>query len=150
MSRKRRRTLTVGSRRYLWWTDHRHRDGACAEVLQIRRLGAAAGVTLVFAPGEGRYVADGGTCPTATVSTPAHHLNLNLPGVVRALLDTAEDAGWLLDSTPIAERDGWELFDAAHTAYSATRRPCITSLSHGTQILVVEKHQSGRRRDGPE
>ncbi|QIS04283.1 hypothetical protein F5X71_19825 [Nocardia brasiliensis] len=52
MTKERRsRLLTVGELQYRWKTYHHHVDG-CEEVLRLRQIGSAAGLTLVFAPME--------------------------------------------------------------------------------------------------
>ncbi|WP_280235132.1 hypothetical protein [Nocardia cyriacigeorgica] len=113
MTADRRRILKVGARQYLWKTYHRHLDG-CEEVLRLREFGSVAGLTLVFRPGGERRVADGGTSASGDIRLGERLLNLNEPGVVRAFLDAAVDAGWMAETRTAGLRDGWELFDIAY------------------------------------
>ncbi|MGO4617230.1 hypothetical protein AB4305_22585 [Nocardia sp. 2YAB30] len=119
---RRRRVLTVVTSRYLWKTYHQHLHG-CEEVLRLRRLGSVAGLTLVFEPGDRRMIPDGGTSAAGVVRLGDRRLNLNEPGVVRAFVDAAVDAGWMAEARTIGRRDGWDLFDDAYAkcATSADR-----------------------------
>ncbi|WP_194818700.1 hypothetical protein [Nocardia sp. XZ_19_385] len=40
-------------------------------------------------------------------------LNLNKPGVVRAFINAAVDAGWMFEARTVGRRNGWDLLDAA-------------------------------------
>ncbi|NEW40992.1 hypothetical protein GV794_06325 [Nocardia cyriacigeorgica] len=117
MSDNRRRVLKVGARRYLWKAYHQHLDG-CEEVLRMREFGSVAGLTLVFRPGGERQVADGYPSASGDIWIGERSLNLNEPGVVRAFLDAAVDAGWMAHTRTMGRRDGWELFDIAHTRHT--------------------------------
>ncbi len=111
--------LAVGEQQYFWATGHRHLDG-CEEFLRLRPRGSAAGLTLVFRPGGQRGIPDGGMSAPGYIHSGDQWLNLNMPGVVRAFLDAAVDAGWLAEARAVGRRDGWELFDEAYARH--TRR----------------------------
>ncbi len=103
----------VGEQQYLWKTSHRHADG-CEEVLRLRQLGSVAGLTLVFRPDGERNVSDGGPSATGVIWIGDRVLNLNKPGVVRAFVDAAIDAGWMTEARAVGRRNGWDLFDEAY------------------------------------
>lgn len=105
--------LTAGGQRYLWKTYHQHVDG-CEEVLRLRQLGSAAGLTLLFRPDDERHVSDGGPSATGLIWIGDRWLNLNKPGVVRAFVDAAVEAGWMAETRMIGRRNGWDLFDDAY------------------------------------
>lgn len=65
---------------------------------------------VVFQAGNGHLVADGFLHAGGVLHADGRGLNLNQPGVVRALLDEAIARGWQPDVR--SETDGWELFDA--------------------------------------
>ncbi|MGW4635701.1 hypothetical protein [Nocardia sp. NPDC004415] len=109
---RRRRVLTVGERQYFWTTYHRHVDG-CEEVLRVRARGTATGLTLAFRPEGQRRVPDGWGSGAGEIRDGDRRLNLNMPGVVRAFVDAAVDAGWMDQTRTAGRRDGWELFDDA-------------------------------------
>ncbi|MGW5517874.1 hypothetical protein [Nocardia africana] len=109
----RRRVLAVGEQQYLWKTYHQHLDG-CEEVLRLRQRGSVAGLTLVFRPDGERYVSDGGPLATGVIWIGDRLLNLNKPGVVRAFIDAAVDAGWVAEARAVGRRSGWDLFDDAY------------------------------------
>ncbi|MEV4123858.1 hypothetical protein [Nocardia sp. NPDC049707] len=109
----RRRVLRVGEQQYLWKTYHQHVDG-CEEVLRLRQLGSVAGLTLIFRPNGERNVSDGGPSATGVIWIGDRLLNLNKPGVVRAFIDAAVDAGWMAETRTVGRRNGWDLFDDAH------------------------------------
>ncbi|MET9231492.1 hypothetical protein [Lentzea sp. NPDC003310] len=101
MARRGARSLLIGADRFAWSVRHSCEDG-CREVVRLRREGEPGQLVIVFQAGDGRYVADG-LMHAGEVRRGSRSLNLNRPGVVRALLD---EAGWR-----VAELDGWDLFD---------------------------------------
>ncbi|GAA1794606.1 hypothetical protein GCM10009682_15430 [Luedemannella flava] len=90
----------------------RPRYSGCREVLTIRPDDARGWLEVVFRGGAGRMVADGLLHAGAVVAADGRGLNLNEPGVVRALLDQARAHGWRIDEPHRTEVDGWTLFDA--------------------------------------
>lgn len=118
MARRRVRRLTVGQEIYHWSTGHRHRclaDGTgctdCREVVAVRRAGASGGLQIVFHSRPDGLVGDyllhlGGVWRPSDDA----YLNLNRPGVIRALLDEALARGW--KPATRVRLDGWSLFDA--------------------------------------
>ena len=50
------------------------------------------------------------------------YLNLNEPGVIRALLDEALARGWQTGTSARAEMEGWDLFDAVFARHSARKQ----------------------------
>ncbi|MFQ6395685.1 hypothetical protein ACLMAJ_19745 [Nocardia sp. KC 131] len=120
MPKHRRRVLTIGAQRYLWSNYHRHRDG-CQEVLRLRQVGSTVGLSLVFGPGDGRWVADGGMSAAGDICLDDRLVNLNQPRVVRAFVDAAVAAGWLAEARAVGCRDGWAIFDDAHADLSRPR-----------------------------
>ncbi|SNY87672.1 hypothetical protein SAMN04244553_4622 [Nocardia amikacinitolerans] len=110
----RRRVLTVGEQQYLWKTYHRHVDG-CEEVLRLRRIGSVTGLSLIFRPDGERHIPDGGVSTAGEIWVGNRFLNLNMPGVVRAFVDAAVEAGWMAETRTAGRRDGWDLFDEAYT-----------------------------------
>ncbi|MFC0540831.1 hypothetical protein [Kutzneria chonburiensis] len=116
------RFLGIGTERYRWSLRHTHadlpdpteRDKTCREIVWFRREGSQATVQVVFRPGNGFFVPEGMFLHSGMVRhADRRGLNLNTPGMARALLDAAMAAGWdpLGDGT--TELDGWSLFDAA-------------------------------------
>ncbi|WP_227983576.1 hypothetical protein [Nocardia spumae] len=77
-----------------------------------------AGLTLVFRPGEGRYVPDGYPSAAGDIRVGDRRLNLNMPGVVRAFIDAVDEAGWMADARTNGRRDGWDLFDDAYARHT--------------------------------
>ncbi|MEW2046041.1 hypothetical protein OHS71_27070 [Streptomyces sp. NBC_00377] len=117
---RRRRTLVVDeSTTYGWTVRHRHGDGGpCREILTLHRGGMRT--RIVFREGEGRYSGSSGYGHSGGVGDRDHHLNLHLPGVVRAFVDEADRRGLLpLDG----ELDGWELFTAVALSRAAAATP---------------------------
>ncbi|WP_139347855.1 hypothetical protein [Nocardia donostiensis] len=110
---RRRRVLTVGEQQYLWKTYHQHVDG-CEEILRLRPRGSVAGLTLVFRPDGQRHVPDGWPSVAGDIWIGDRWLNLNMPGVVRAFIDAAVDAGWMAEARTVGRRNGWDLFDDAY------------------------------------
>ncbi|MEU1982605.1 hypothetical protein [Nocardia sp. NPDC019395] len=109
----RRRVLAVGEQQYLWKTYHQHIDG-CEEVLRLRQIGSVAGLTLVFRPDGERHIPDSGFSAAGGIGIGDCVLNLNMPGVVRAFVDAAVEAGWMAEARTAGRRSGWDLFDAAY------------------------------------
>jgi hypothetical protein len=103
----------VGEQQYLWKAYHQHGDG-CEEVLRLRQVGSVAGLTLVFRPDGERHVPDGGMSAAGVIWIGDRVLNLNEPGVVRAFVDAAVEAGWMAETRTVGRRDGWDLFDDAY------------------------------------
>ncbi|MEU4345009.1 hypothetical protein AB0H00_27760 [Nocardia sp. NPDC023852] len=120
---RRRRVLTVGELQYLWKTYHQHVDG-CEEVLRLRQIGSVAGLTLVFRPDGERHVPDGGFSAAGDIWIGDRSLNLNMPGVVRAFVDAAVEAGWMAQTRTVGRRNGWDLFDDAY----ARNANCLSTL----------------------
>ena len=123
MSRRRGpRYLIVGEDRFLWSCRHLHErvDSAgapptyldCREVVTIRRDGSRGLVDVVFRGGEDRAVGNGLLHVGAVWRGDGRMLNLNEPGVVRALLDEASAGGWQAGDPGRVQIDGWALFDA--------------------------------------
>jgi hypothetical protein len=134
------RKLVAGGHTYLWRVRHSHAEPECQEIVILRRYGSPGRARIVFRAGPGRLVGDGAylhrraVLRTGSVPGGESHpggetrsggearpggetdpggeayLNLNRPGVARALLDEALAAGW----EPGEERefDGWEMIDA--------------------------------------
>ncbi|MGW6449014.1 hypothetical protein [Lentzea sp. NPDC055074] len=102
MARRGARSLVIGADRFVWTVRHSCDDG-CREVVRVRREGGPGHLVIVFRAGDGRLVADG-FMHAGEVRRGGRSLNLNRPGVIRALLD---EAGWR-----VADLDGWDLFDA--------------------------------------
>ncbi|WP_212843641.1 hypothetical protein [Catellatospora sp. IY07-71] len=127
--RKGARALVVGQTTYRWAGSHSHHadhgvDGKpryhdCAEHVTIRRDGAPGRLDVVFASGPGRLVSDG-ILHAGAVIRGDEYLNLNRPGVVRALLDEALSRGWQAGAPGRAEFDGWALIDAVLDRLHAT------------------------------
>ncbi|MEU6563404.1 hypothetical protein [Nocardia nova] len=107
----------MGEHQYLWKTYHEHEDG-CAEILRLRQRGSVAGLTLIFRPGAGRHIPDGYPCAAGDIRVGDRLLNLNMPGVVRAFIDAAGEAGWMADVRTAGRRDGWDLFDDAYARHT--------------------------------
>lgn len=104
----------MGELQYLWKTYHQHVDG-CEEVLRLRQIGSVAGLTMVFRPDGDRHVSDGGFSAAGDIWIGDRFLNLNMPGVVRAFVDAAVEAGWMAQTRTVGRRNGWDLFDDAYT-----------------------------------
>ncbi|MGV9554655.1 hypothetical protein [Streptomyces sp. NPDC003522] len=123
-NRRRPRKLIVDdTTAYLWTVRHRHRDGrGCRDVLTLIRDGART--RIVFREGEGRYVGGGAYTHAGGVGDRAHHLDLHMPGTVRALVDEAVRRR-LLPHEGGRERevDGWILFDALSRATTVPDTP---------------------------
>lgn len=103
----------MGEQQYFWKTYHQHVDG-CEEILRLRARGSVAGLTLVFRPDGQRGVPDGWGAAAGDIRIGDRVLNLNLPGVVRAFIDAAVDAGWMAETRTVGRREGWDLFDDAY------------------------------------
>jgi hypothetical protein len=124
MARRRPRQLIVDQDRYLWSLAHTHereqdehgtpRYEHCREVVVIRRDGSRTQLDIVFQAGTDHFVRDGLLHSGAVLRADGSMLNLNEPGVVRALLDEALARGWQPTTTTPSrlEIDGWALFDA--------------------------------------
>ncbi len=108
----------MGERQYLWKTYHQHKDG-CEEVLRLREVGSVAGLTLIFRPDAERNVPDGPVSVAGDIRIGDRWLNLNMPGVVRAFVDAAVDAGWMAETRTVGRRNGWDLFDDVHAGVAA-------------------------------
>ncbi|WP_434451655.1 hypothetical protein [Lentzea sp. E54] len=106
MSRRAVRSLLVGPDRFIWSVRHSHESG-CREVVRLRREGAPGQLVVVFQAGDGHLVADGFLHAGEVQHADGRSLNLNRPGVVRALLDEASARGWHAGAR--LELDGWEL-----------------------------------------
>lgn len=113
------RYLIVGADRFVWSRRHVHErvDGVpayadCREVVSIRRDGSRGRIEVEFRGGEGRAVGGGPLHAGAVWRADGRVLNLNQPGVVRALLDEVVARGWRADSSGREKVDGWPLFDA--------------------------------------
>ncbi|WP_242903063.1 hypothetical protein [Actinomadura terrae] len=118
------RRLVVGPFTYHWKSGHQHeryqdKDGrprcdGCREVLSLRRAGAPGRLVIVFREGPGRLVNDGMFHDGGVLRTSDRaYLNLHRPGVVRALLDQAQDRGHDFATAGTVEINGWDLLDAA-------------------------------------
>ncbi|EWM11849.1 hypothetical protein [Kutzneria sp. 744] len=116
------RWLGIGTDRYRWSVGHSHenledpneRDKTCCEFLELRRERVHGRVYIEFCVGNGFRVSDGWGMHSGQVRhADGRGLNLNQPGVVRALLDAAVAVGWDPTATTVAELDGWALFDRA-------------------------------------
>ena len=117
------RWLGVGTDRYRWSVGHSHenledpveRDKTCRELLELRRDRLHGRLYIEFPAGSGFRVSDGWGMHSGQVQhADGRGLNLNQPGVVRALLDAAVAAGWDSTANTIAELDGWSLFETAY------------------------------------
>jgi len=117
MRRKPGRWLGVGTERYLWGIGHCHPPDVtplCREFVWIRRERSHGRLFIIFAAGAGHLVPDGFPMHAGEIlRADRRGLNLNQPGVARALLDAALAGGWDPLANATAELDGWELFDAA-------------------------------------
>jgi hypothetical protein len=121
MSDQRRlRRLTVDeSTTYLWTVRHLHQDdGDCREVLTLHHDGVRT--RIVFRSGEGRYAGGGYPGHSGGVGDRDHHLNLHLPGTVRAFVEEARRRGLLPYE---GELDGWELFRAVAVSRAEAAAP---------------------------
>ena len=116
------RWLGIGTDRYRWRIGHSHedlespteRDKTCREILELRRDRSPGRVYIEFRVGNGFLVSEGWLLHSGQVRhADGRGLNLNQPGVVRALLDAALANGWDPLANAVAELDGWALFDAA-------------------------------------
>ncbi|WP_330271493.1 hypothetical protein OG205_30930 [Lentzea sp. NBC_00516] len=108
MGRRGARSLLIGTDRFIWSVRHSHENG-WREVVRLRREGAPGQLVVVFRAGDGHLVADGFMHAGQVRHADGRSLNLNRPGVIRALLDEASARGWQAEAS---ELDGWELFDA--------------------------------------
>ncbi|MBE1462610.1 hypothetical protein [Kibdelosporangium phytohabitans] len=123
----RARVLLVDQATYRWTLSHSHRadnaDGGtpryhdCAERLVIRRDNEPGRLEIVFASGEGTA----GATHVGEVKRGDDYLNLNRPGVVRAVLGEAIDRGWLPAEPGRCELDGWALVDSVLTRLAEQR-----------------------------
>ncbi|WP_227998472.1 hypothetical protein [Nocardia australiensis] len=86
--------------------------------MRLRQLGSTVGLTLIFEPGAGRWVSDGGMSAAGDISLGDRLMNLNKPRVVRAFVDAADAAGWMAAARTVGRRDGWALFDDAYADVS--------------------------------
>jgi hypothetical protein len=126
--------MVVGDDRYEWTLAHQHEEGTsepgapryrdCREVVLIapaERL--APTLRIVFREGSGRVVSDGIYMHSGGVMQSREEgggsLNLNEPGVVRALLDEALARGWDPGEREPLEIDGWAMFDAVYSRRTA-------------------------------
>jgi hypothetical protein len=117
------RRLAVGEDTYLWSRAHAHERGddgravpvylLCREVVTIRRDGAPGRMDVVFRADADGVVPDGLLYAGAVGRKDGPMLNLNEPGVVRALLDEALARGWQPNVPGQSQIDGWTLFDTA-------------------------------------
>ncbi|MGH3545188.1 MAG: hypothetical protein ACRDPW_04620 [Mycobacteriales bacterium] len=117
------RFLVVDQVRFLWSVAHAHlreqddqgtpRYVDCREVVRIRRDGARGWLEIVFRVHPDRLVSDALLHAGAVLRTGAGLLNLNEPGVARALFDEAVARGWQVPIASQVEIDGWTLFDSA-------------------------------------
>lgn len=119
--RGRPRHLVVDRETFLWSLgnvlERNDEDGAsrymsCTETVTVRRNGSRGRLDIVFRAGAGQLVSDGLLHAGAVLRVDVGVLNLNEPGVVRALLDEALARGWQPDAPDRSEIDGWTLFDA--------------------------------------
>lgn len=114
------RALAAGEHTYLWRVSHRHEDDGCVEVLSIRRVGSPSGRALHFRPKPGFAIPDGGVSASGVVGDDTGRwLNLNEPGVVRAIIDTLTASDWPAADRTFAHVDGWAWFDRAHRQRAA-------------------------------
>ncbi|MFD4644136.1 hypothetical protein ACFWN2_42980 [Lentzea sp. NPDC058436] len=111
MARRAARSLLIGADRFVWSVRHSCEDG-CREVVRLRRDGAPGQLVVVFQAGGGHLVADGFMHAGQVRHSDGRSLNLNRPGVIRALLDEASARGWQAEARQL---DGWELFDAVES-----------------------------------
>jgi hypothetical protein len=135
MVRRGPRWLVVGSERFAWSIGHAHESGdehlalrrwiGCRDLVRLRREGARGRLVVVFREGNGHLVADPLMHGGEVRHADGRGLNLNQPGVVRALLDEALSRGWQADVPGRSEIDGWLLFDAV-----VARRAHIVSARH--------------------
>jgi hypothetical protein len=130
MPHRKSRRLGIGTDYYRWFVGHAHepledpleRDKTCREVLVIRREGSHGRLHIVFAVGDGNLVRDGWLVHAGEVRhADGRGLNLNQPGVVRALLDQAIAGGWDPFANRTTDLDGWSLFDAAYADTTSGR-----------------------------
>ncbi|KUN99251.1 hypothetical protein [Streptomyces resistomycificus] len=104
---------------YLWNVRHRHGDGdPCRETLTLLRDGVRT--RIVFRSGAGRSAGGGYPGHSGGVDDRHGYLNLNEPGVVRALVDEASRRGLLSGG---GELDGWELLPAVVVSRAAAATP---------------------------
>ncbi|QUQ66897.1 hypothetical protein [Kutzneria sp. CA-103260] len=124
------RWLGVGADRYRWHVGHSHdniedpveRDKTCHEFLMIRRDRSPGRLFVEFHVGNGFLVAEGWLLHSGQVRhADGRGLNLNQPGVVRALLDAAVADGWDPLANATTELDGWALFDTAFATTTSGR-----------------------------
>jgi hypothetical protein len=128
------RWLTAGAHRFLWAVGHFHTcETDCAETVRFRREGSSGHLLVVFQARDGHTVADYLQHQGTARHADGRYLNLNKPGVIRALLDEAIARGWRADATIPAEMDGWDLFDAvfadrAKREEASAERPPLAEL----------------------
>jgi len=118
------RWLVAGAERFAWSVGHAHEVAAdadapggrrltgCRELVRLRREGARGQLVVVFRDGDGNVASGGMLHAGAVMHADGRSLNLNEPGVVRALLDEALARGWQPALPSRSELDGWTLFDA--------------------------------------
>ena len=108
------RVLKAGEFTYFWRVRHRHDEG-CDEILSLRRAASPSGRLLHFRPRPGFVIPDGGVSAAGVVGDDAGRwLNLNEPGVVRALVDVLTAAQWPAADRGFLDLDGWDWFGSAH------------------------------------
>ncbi len=111
MARRGPRWLVVDAERFAWSVGHRPEDGG--ETLRLRREGSRGQLLVVFSSGGGHLAADGHPMHAGLIQhADGRQLNLNQPGVARAVLDEALALGWQPGAPGPARLDGWSLFDA--------------------------------------
>ena len=126
MARRRGPRRLVASPDQFWWSvrhahdreyDERGVAGCvgCREIVTIRRDGSRGRLDVVFRAGDGHLVSDGPLHAGSVLRADGDRLNLlnlNEPGVVRAVLDEALAHGWCPATPGRVQIDGWTLFDA--------------------------------------
>jgi hypothetical protein len=106
--------LVADEHAYLWQVRHRHDEG-CDEILTIRRVASPSGRALHFRPKQGFVIPDGGMSAAGVVGDAAGRwLNLNEPGVVRAVIDALTATEWPAANRRFLHLDGWPWLDAAY------------------------------------
>ncbi len=126
------RHLVADGRTYLWTLRHNHgesdssRSAGCREILTLhpQPVGTGGPLRIIFAEGPDRYVPGGFPVGSGSVGyVQGSSLNLNEPGAVRFLLDTALVRGWRPEEQREVEIDGWSLLDTMGTAHRTATRP---------------------------
>lgn len=135
VARRRTRQLVVGRDRFFWSVAHVHahsdseegtaRYADCREVVRIRQDGLPGRLEIVFRADTGRRVPDGLLASGIVHRTDGGTLNLNEPGVVRALLDEALARGWQAGEPGRSQIDGWTLFDVVLARRISTPNRCV-------------------------